>query len=199
MGGSRWDKIAAVMEHPRRPRSPIVLIGGSNGSGKTHLSRKLSEALGIDHRIGTGFLREVVRSESSPEREPTLFTFSFQPPDPVGVLRWQAERLRPAIHACIARARAEGTSLVIEGTHLLPDLFAGHPDIDAYLVLRTPRVAEVHQGRLVGGSHLLRQLSARDHEAIATIDRHYADRAGDAPVLEFHDNLDEIIERLGLG
>ena len=41
---------------------PVILIGGSTGVGKTTLSKKLSELYDFEHRIGTGFIREVLRS-----------------------------------------------------------------------------------------------------------------------------------------
>src|ERR1700728_4782955 len=93
----------------------IVLIAGTAGCGKTTLANRLAAQFDLDHRIGTGFIRAVVQSQTSVGVEPDLFLRSYEARDPVAHLQAQARRLRPAVLACIERARAEGTSLVVEG------------------------------------------------------------------------------------
>jgi len=51
-------------------QKPIILIGGTAGTGKSTLARELSSRLKIDHRLGTGFMREVLRSETSQAKDP---------------------------------------------------------------------------------------------------------------------------------
>jgi 2-phosphoglycerate kinase len=144
---------------------PIYLIGGANGTGKTHFAVRLAATQGLDHTLGTGFVREIVRATTTPDHDPVLFELSFGGRDPVETLRAQAIRLHAAVRACITRARAEGTSLVVEGTHLLPSLYAHDPDIDGFVVLTAPS-AEARSARLVGPGHTKRRINAADRAAI---------------------------------
>ena len=80
----------------------ILLIGGPSGAGKSTLSLDISKRLDTIHRIGTGFIREMLRSSAEGKDNPALsgFTFSTSP----GGNAWdrlltQAILLRPAIHA----------------------------------------------------------------------------------------------------
>ena len=41
----------------------IILIGGVAGTGKTSIARKICNDYNIDHRLGTGFIREIVKIE----------------------------------------------------------------------------------------------------------------------------------------
>jgi 2-phosphoglycerate kinase len=156
---------------------PIVLIGGANGAGKTYLAGQLAAELGFDHRLGTGFVREVVRAESDPTRYPFLFSYSFAPPDPIGTLTRQARRLRPAVLRCIRRARAEGTSLIVEGTHLLPELYAEAADVDRYIMLRIPPDPGEYHRRVNGRGHTRRALAPGDVEAMRAMDAYLATEA----------------------
>lgn len=159
------------------PWKPVVLVGGTAGTGKSSLANRLCAELGIDHRIGTGFVRAVVCSETTPERDPELFSFTFRAEDPVAHLRIQAERLRPAVLACIERARREGTSLVVEGPHLLPSMYAGL-GVDAYMVLAAPPATE-HRARLTGPTHARRDITDDDLRNARRIDAHLAAEAAD--------------------
>jgi 2-phosphoglycerate kinase len=173
-------------------RKPIVLIGGTAGTGKSSLANRLCAGLGLDHRIGTGFIRAVVCSETSPERDPEMFTFTFRAEDPVAHLRIQAERLRPAVMACITRARREGTSLVVEGPHLLPSLY-GDVGVDLFVVLAAPPPHQ-HLDRLTGPTHSLRRISDDDWHNAGRIDSHLAaeaERHGIRRIL-YGDNFDEL-------
>jgi 2-phosphoglycerate kinase len=144
---------------------PIYLVGGANGTGKTHFAVRLAATQGLDHTLGTGFVREIVRATTTADDDPVLFEYSFGGHDPVQTLRAQAIRLHAAVRACIARARAEGTSLVVEGTHLLPSLYAHDPDIDGFVLLSAPS-AEAWSARLVGPGHTNRRISTADLAAI---------------------------------
>jgi 2-phosphoglycerate kinase len=170
-------------------QKPIILVGGTAGTGKSTLARELSSLLGIDHRLGTGFLREVLRTETSPAKDPDLFTFTFRSENPIKTLIAQAKRLRPSILACVQRARNEGTSLIIEGTHLLPELYC---DIgaDLSIVLSAPQLEE-HWQRLRGPSHLKRTISTDDFKNAVMINEYYrtqAERCG-LPFLLYENNL----------
>lgn len=164
-----------------RSAAPIVLIGGANGSGKTWLAGRIAADLDFSHHLGTGFIREIVRAETDAVRDPVLFAYSFAGPDPVATLEQQADRLHAAVRRCIDRARAEGTSLVIEGTHLIPRLFADDAGVDQYIVLRSPVDVVEHAARVNGCTHLGRNLSSADLSRVRQLDQHLvaeADRYG---------------------
>lgn len=99
---------------------PIILIGSSAGVGKTTLARQLCHELGINHRLSTGFIREILRDQISPEQCPLLFEYTFKASKPVDTLVRQAEILERPLRVCIERARYEGTSLILEGNLSLP-------------------------------------------------------------------------------
>jgi len=174
------------------PYKPVVLIGGTAGTGKSSLANRLCAELGLDHRIGTGFIRAVVCSETVPELDPELFSFTFRADDPVAHLRIQSERLRPAIVACIRRAQEEGTSLVVEGPHLLPSLYWDIP-VSTHIVLAAPAPLE-HRNRLTGPTHSRRRISDEDWRNARLIDSHIAaeaERFG-VPRVLYRDNLAEV-------
>ena len=170
-------------------QKPIILVGGTAGTGKSTLARELGFLLGIDHRLGTGFIREVLRSETSPAKDSDLFTFTFRSENPIKTLIAQAIRLRPAILSCIRRARNEGTSLIIEGTHLIPGLYSD-AGADLSIVLAAPQF-DVHLKRLRGPSHLKRTISAEDFKNAVMINEYFrteAEKCG-VPFLLYEDNL----------
>lgn len=171
-------------------QKPIILVGGTAGTGKSTLARELSSRLGIDHRLGTGFIREVLRSETSQAKDPDLFTFTFRSDNPIKTLIAQARRLQPAILSCIRRARNEGTSLIIEGNHLLPELYSD-VNVDLYLVLSAPQLEE-HLRRLRGPSHLKRNITAADFRNAVMINEYFRTEAQkrQLPFLLYEDNLE---------
>ncbi|MBI3246001.1 MAG: hypothetical protein HYZ50_05800 [Deltaproteobacteria bacterium] len=170
-------------------RKPIILVGGTAGTGKSTLARELGFSLQIDHRLGTGFIREVLRSETTPAKDPELFSFTFRSDNPIKTLVAQAQRVRPAILSCIQRARNEGTSLIIEGNHLLPELYY-EVSADLYCILSAPALDE-HLRRLHGPSHLKRTLTADDFRNAVMINEYFSAEARKfgLPFLSYGDNL----------
>ncbi len=173
---------------------PVVLIGGTAGTGKSTLARELAWEMHFDHRLGTGFLREVARSYHSQQTAPDLYSFTFRAANPIEHLMAQARLLKPAIDACIARARNEGTSLVIEGNHLVPALYHDTP-VDLYLVLSAPDALE-HQARLHGQTHARRRLSESDIANVRRIDEYLCAEAArhGVPTVLYADNFGEIVD-----
>jgi 2-phosphoglycerate kinase len=167
---------------------PIVLIGGASGAGKSTLAGRLKHDLGLDHFLGTGFVRAIVQSETTPERDPALFSMTFQAPDPVEHIITQAKRLEPAVRACIERARREGTSMVVEGTHLIPALYHD-AEVDLYLVLRAPEL-DRHSQWVRGKTHTKRQIGDADIANIRLIDAWLAVESASYGITTVHSDED---------
>lgn len=110
----------------------VILIGGATGVGKSTIATQLAARLGIVRVVATDAIREVMRAMFSSELMPTLYTSSFdadsalrepppKPADPVIVgFREQTMAVAVGVHALIERAATEGTSLIVEGAHLVP-------------------------------------------------------------------------------
>lgn len=113
----------------------VILIGGATGVGKSTIATQLAARLGIVRVVGTDAIREVMRAMLSPELMPTLHVSSFEadkalrePPtkasDALVVgFREQTAAVSAGIDALIDRAATEGTSIVIEGVHVVPGFF----------------------------------------------------------------------------
>ena len=110
----------------------VILIGGSTGVGKSTIATQLAARLGIVRVVATDAIREVMRSMLSSELMPTLHTSSFhadqalrEPPGTTSDalllgFREQTAAVAVGINALIERAATEGTSIVIEGAHIVP-------------------------------------------------------------------------------
>ena len=113
----------------------VILIGGATGVGKSTIATQLAARLGIVRVVATDAIREVMRSMLSPTLMPTLHTSSFaadtalrEPPtrtsDALIVgFREQTAAVSVGINALIERAAVEGTSIIIEGAHVVPGFF----------------------------------------------------------------------------
>ncbi|HUL84790.1 MAG TPA: AAA family ATPase [Actinomycetota bacterium] len=131
----------------------VILIGGATGVGKSTIATQLAARLGIVRVVATDAIREVMRAMLSPELMPTLHVSSFQadsalrePPtrsaDALTLgFREQTAAVSVGINALIERAAAEGTSIVIEGAHVVPGFF----DVDSHAdrILAVPFVVGV--------------------------------------------------------
>jgi 2-phosphoglycerate kinase len=118
----------------RRLEQPLlVLIGGVTGVGKSTVATQLASRLGITRVIATDQLRQVVRAFFSHDFMPSVHHSSFdvaaslraysddESGTVAGFLR-QAHDLAPGIDALVQRAVSEGTPIVLEGVHLLPEI-----------------------------------------------------------------------------
>jgi 2-phosphoglycerate kinase len=117
----------------RLERPLLVLIGGVTGVGKSTVATQLAGRLGITRVIATDQLRQVVRAFFSQDFMPAVHHSSFnvaaalrpygddQSGTVAGFLR-QAHDLAPGIDALVQRAVSEGTPIVLEGVHLLPEI-----------------------------------------------------------------------------
>jgi len=148
----------------------VILIGGTAGVGKTWAARYISQACSLDHRLGTGFLREVLKTAVSEEAAPSLHRYTFSPPEGMPLLQHyelQCRQVKEAVEACIRRARAEGTSLVVEGSNLLPSVV--EPKLaDLYVVIKIEDES-LHRHCVLAHSHSLRKVSEGEFQAIRKI------------------------------
>jgi 2-phosphoglycerate kinase len=131
----------------------VILIGGAVGVGKSTIATHLAHRLGIVRVVGTDTsIREVMRAMLSEELMPSLHVSSFQTDravrEPtrrsdalVAGFREQTQAVSVGIQAMIDRSITEGTSIVIEGVHVVPGFF----DLDAYgdKLVAVPLVFEV--------------------------------------------------------
>ncbi len=143
----RWAEVARL-EMPL-----VVLIGGATGVGKSTIATQLAARLGIVRVVATDAVREVMRSMFTAEVMPTLYTSSFDadsalrepPPRPADKVivgfREQTAAVAVGVQALIQRAAFEGTSVVIEGAHIVPGFF----DLSSYedQILSVPVVVTV--------------------------------------------------------
>jgi 2-phosphoglycerate kinase len=108
----------------------VLLIGGTTGVGKSTLATQLATRLGIVRVVATDAVREVMRALFSHELMPTLHASSFEaggvlrePPSKDAVIvgfREQTAAVAVGLQALLDRAAIEGTSLIIEGAHVVP-------------------------------------------------------------------------------
>src|SRR5665648_365328 len=110
----------------------VVLIGGATGVGKSTIASQLANRLGIVRLISTDSIRQVMRTFFSEQLMPAIHYSSFNAGSairvPVGknldphVIAFvqQVEMVSVGAKALIDRALQEGTSLVVEGVHLVP-------------------------------------------------------------------------------
>ena len=131
----------------------VIMIGGATGVGKSTIATQLAVRLGIVRVVDTDAIREVMRALFTSELMPTLYASSFEadatlrepPPRPTDRVivgfREQTAAVAVGIRALVERAAVEGTSVVIEGAHVVPGFF----DLEAYQgrVLAVPVVVTV--------------------------------------------------------
>ncbi len=137
----------------------IILIGGATGVGKSTIATQLATRLGITRVISTDAVREVLRSAFTREMFPTLYASSFEADKAVRQpiphsgdkliigFREQASTVSVGAQALIDRAIAEGTDLIVEGTHLVPGFLEGVEHEHAVIVplLVTVEDEELHR------------------------------------------------------
>jgi 2-phosphoglycerate kinase len=137
----------------------VVLIGGATGVGKSTIATQLAARLGIVRVVATDAVREVLRAVFSRELMPSLHTSSFEagdvlrePPSRDAVIvgfREQTAAVSVGVNALLDRAAMEGTSLIIEGAHVVPgflDPSAWEERILAVPVILTVDEEDAHRG-----------------------------------------------------
>jgi len=138
--GEEFVRRYELLHTLRRPERPlIILIGGAPGVGKSNLASALAYRLGVPRIVSTDAIRQALRSLISPDLSPELHSSSFtawrtellpsEAPKPsrkrvVRGFRRQVQQLTAPLEAIISRSVEEGTSLVMEGIHLVPGFIA---------------------------------------------------------------------------
>jgi 2-phosphoglycerate kinase len=123
----------------------VVLIGGATGVGTSTLAADVARRLNIQSVTGTDSIREVLRRAISPDLLPILHKSSYEikredlrvpVEEREAVLfgfRQQAAQVAVGVEALVDRGLKEGTNLVIEGVHLVPEVILGryrdHPNV----------------------------------------------------------------------
>ena len=128
----------------------VVLIGGATGVGTSTLAADVARRLNIQSVVGTDSVREVLRHAISPDLLPILHKSSYEikrqdvrvPVDEEEAVlfgfREQAARVSVGVEAIVERGLKEGTNLVVEGVHLVPEIiparYLEHPNVCALVV-----------------------------------------------------------------
>ena len=155
IGEIAGDRYAENYERWRRVEAldvPVVLlIGGTTGVGKSTLATQLATRLGIVRVVATDAVREVMRALFSRELMPTLYASSFEagetlrePPSKDATIvgfREQTGAVAVGVNALLDRAAMEGTSLIVEGAHVVPGFV--DPEAWAERVLVVPLVVTI--------------------------------------------------------
>ena len=105
-------------------KNKIFLIGGASGVAKSSFSFELMQKHKIIHKIGSGFIREMAKSFISKKENKHLYNHSFETSlkNSFENLYLQSLPLKKMINYSINRANREGTSIIIEGTSMIPGL-----------------------------------------------------------------------------
>ena len=149
---------------------PIILVGGTAGTGKTTLTNYLVCKYNFDHRIGTGFIREVARVYLPKQEFQSIHCQTFSPKNDIDILTHyinQCKLLMRPINACINRAKNEGTSLIVEGSNLIPSNIE-FANIDLFIIL-TVSDRKILKKNLIGNTHKYRRITSTDFENIMKI------------------------------
>jgi 2-phosphoglycerate kinase len=149
----KWQSLAKL------DKPLIILIGGTTGVGKSTIATEIAHRLGITRIVNTDSIREVMRALFSKELMPALYKSSFsvwkslRAPlpdnvDPVIVgFQGQVSAVVVGVKAVIKRAIEEGTSMVLEGVHIVPGFIDSGYFENAFVVplVITVRDEEIHR------------------------------------------------------
>jgi 2-phosphoglycerate kinase len=139
----------------------VVLIGGATGVGTSTLAADVARRLNIQSVVGTDSVREVLRRAISPDLLPLLHKSSYEikredlrvPVEEDEMVlygfRQQAAQVAVGVEAIVDRGLKEGTNLVVEGVHLVPEIilnrYRDHPNVCTLVVYLSDEL--VHRAR----------------------------------------------------
>lgn len=197
-------RLLRVIRQPPRPL--VVLLGGVSGSGKSYLAAEVAYRLGITRVIGTDAIRQVMRAMVSPELVPGLHASTFNaweallpPGEPhpekptraelLAGFRDQVGQVSVGVGAVVRRSIEEGTSLVLEGVHLVPGYLRAADYAGALVVPMLVTLPDEAEHR--------RHFQARDQETVASRPLHrYMRYFGEIRTMQ--DFLEDLARREGV-
>lgn len=206
----KWQEIGRL-DVPK-----VILMGGATGVGKSTIATQLAVRLGIVRVVATDAVREVMRALFTKSLMPTLHTSSFdadtalrEPParstDNVIVgFREQTAAVAVGIQALIERAAVEGTSVIIEGAHMVPGFIELAPYQERVLavpVIVTVEDEDLHRShfsaRAQGSTSRPSERYQRGFEKIRRVQRYIKSQAlsHNVPVIPNY-SLDQSISAL---
>ena len=174
----------------------VILIGGTAGSGKSTTAREIASKVGINHVIGTGFIREILKKELDVDGY-NYHTYDNVPNfTPYEFLAHQTELMKDAIDACIDRADREGTDIIIEGNHCIPWILNNHKVTNSFILYVVDKNA--HWKYLHSSTHSKRVITESDFERIREIQEQLVGLAHkyNIPTFEYHNAKRLILEAL---
>ncbi|RKY24661.1 MAG: hypothetical protein DRP79_07475 [Planctomycetota bacterium] len=145
-------------------RPLVIILGGSDGTGKSTIGIELAKRLNISTQIGTDMIREVMRSCVSEKMLPVLHTSAilaadmapvhFKYPEIYGFVE-QARQMKGAVESIIKRAAVESRDVIIDGVHLIPGIIKVEPEkvrLHHFIIIVSD--PEEHKIRILGqGEH----------------------------------------------
>lgn len=103
------------------PAPTLVLLSGCTGAGKSTLGVALACAAGISRIVSTDSVRSILRAAVPEDSCPALHRSSYSGDrDPLQQWRECCDPLQPSLVALLDDTVARGTSLVVEGVHVVP-------------------------------------------------------------------------------
>ena len=106
----------------------ILIIGGASGSGKTSVSRPLSQFYGVD-LVRVDDFQCFLEAIISPEMKPTLHNLKIEPNWHNESAEWVVDRLKgvaqawlPGLTAVVNDHLGENIPMILEGDFILPEL-----------------------------------------------------------------------------
>ena len=162
----------------------IILLSGVPGIGKSSIAAELSKRLDITNIIGTDMIREILRQTISSRLIPELHTSSYNAykslkPKLNPILRQsivgyeeQCRHIVVGVETAIQTALYSRENTIIEGVHLLPNIF--NPDIlddnHVRMILLYLEEEEEHKRRInARGSNIEQRKADRYITAFAEI------------------------------
>lgn len=189
----------------------VVMIGGTTGVGKSTLATMLAHRLGISRVIATDVIRQVLRAFFSHDFMPAVHYSAFEAAmeleqgdgefdDELPGFQEQAESVGTAVEAIVERACEEGTSLVVEGVHVVPggldpELRSRCVAVEALLTVEEP---DLHRGHFtLRGARRPAERYLDNFEAIRRLQGFLSSRASAEGIAVIENaNADQALGRL---
>ncbi len=114
-------------------------ICGVRGAGKSTIARNLGLIIRADI-ISSGRTRDIIRAQYTLQASQELFqsvTNANSIIDALHILSVQAEILKHSLLAVIEHCSKRDANLILEGTHILPDMFIN--ELDLNILLTAPK------------------------------------------------------------